>query len=178
MSFTKDVPSKNGVIQSFHEDESNVIPLLVFQTESTAPTDSNEVSESLVENDKIIFDELKTLIFQGYSENLLEKLIEFPNFPLNAQNDTDQYYTLLHHAAEKKSVDCLRILVRDFSAKTNIQADNGWTPIHLVVTSGNKLLLYFIRTYTVIRYLCVSYRYMIYMQMQNYKSKNLKEFRM
>lgn len=141
MSFTKDSPTTNGVKQPFHEDESNIIPLLVLQTESTAPIDSKRAaSNSLDENDKIIFDELKTLIFQGYWEKLLEKLIELPNFHLDTQNDADQYYTLVHHAAEKKSVDCLRILVRDFSVKTNIHADNGWTPIHLVVTSGNKLL--------------------------------------
>ncbi len=138
MSFTKNSSTKNGVEHPFHEDESNVIPMLALQTEPTPPIHSKRTSNSLDENDKIIFDELKTLIFQGYWEKLLEKLIQFPNFPLDTQNDADQYYTLVHHAAEKKSVDCLRILVRDFSGNTNIQADNGWTPIHLVVTSGNK----------------------------------------
>lgn len=140
MSFTKDSPTKNGVTQPYHEDERNAIPLLVLQTESSLPRTSN----SLDENDKIIFDTLKTLIFQGSWEKLLEKLIEFSNFSVDTQSDEDQGYALVHHAAEKKSVDCLRILVRDFSAKTDIQADNGWAPIHLVVTSGKTCMFVYL----------------------------------
>lgn len=93
----------------------------------------------LNENDRIIFDVLKRLIFQGDSEKLLEKLVEFSDFPIDAQNQADKNYTLLHHAAERKSVNCLQILLVDFSAIPNLQTENGWTPLHLAVISGIKL---------------------------------------
>lgn len=91
----------------------------------------------LDENDKKVFEALKALIFAGDWESLFVKLMEHQDFLIDSQDRTHQNFTLLHYAAQRKQVDCLRVLLENFQASPNIQSESGSTAIHLLVSSGS-----------------------------------------
>ncbi|CAL8103954.1 unnamed protein product [Orchesella dallaii] len=120
------------------EDKLSHLPnetvLLLSQT--TEPREA-ERRRALDDDDLIKFQQLKLLIYQGDSEQLFLKLVaddNYQNFWIDTQDDTDRCFSLLHHAALKREVDCLRALL-ELEASPNIQAENGQSAIHLLVSS-------------------------------------------
>lgn len=133
MEVTNMNPFNDCEIKTNNRNNSS-LPLSVFP-----PGTVEKTAGKTSENDKIIFEELKALIFQDDWEELSIKLKdEYSNFPIDTQNTTDQSFTLVHYAASHKSVQCLNHLVTACSARTDIKAENGWVPIHLVVMSGTN----------------------------------------